>query len=142
MDLEKFEIKNPLKAHLRRNSARRSYKLFSSLNVAQRLSQLYIILRMPFAPERLFKMGVRENSKCPRCSKDHGDLSYIYTGQGFLILLIGYSRSTSRRTLNYVYKVFWMTSQLGLILNRPLIELSFRPISLFLDIERQLTLPQ
>lgn len=48
-----------------------------SLNVTQRLSQLYILLRAPLTPARLFKMGVREDSICARCTRDHGDPIYL-----------------------------------------------------------------
>lgn len=46
----------------------------SSRDVAQRLSQLYIVLRVHLISARLWKMGLRENSECTRCSRDHGDL--------------------------------------------------------------------
>lgn len=48
-----------------------------SLNVAQLLSQLYIILRVHSTPERLYSMGLRENIECTRCSRDHGDLIHL-----------------------------------------------------------------
>lgn len=42
-----------------------------SINTAQHLSQLFIVLRVHFTPARLYKMGIREDSDCPQCSKDH-----------------------------------------------------------------------
>lgn len=36
----------------------------SSLNVAQHASQLYLLLRVHYILERLFRMGVRENLTC------------------------------------------------------------------------------
>lgn len=42
-----------------------------SLNVAQKLSQLYILLRSHYTPLRLYKMGYNH---CHRCKRDHGDL--------------------------------------------------------------------
>lgn len=48
-----------------------------SLKVAKRLSRLYITLRVHFTPARLFRMGVRLDSNCPRCLRDHGDLIHL-----------------------------------------------------------------
>lgn len=44
-----------------------------SLNMAQRLSQLYIVLRVHYTLARLFKMGMRPDLHCPICLRDHGD---------------------------------------------------------------------
>ena len=41
-----------------------------SLNVAQRLSQLYILLRVHYTPDRLVRMGVRDDPSCSRCMRD------------------------------------------------------------------------
>lgn len=41
-----------------------------SLNTVQRLSQLFIVLRVHFTPARLYKMGLREDADCPSCSRD------------------------------------------------------------------------
>ena len=48
-----------------------------SMNVAQRLSQLYIVLRVHYTPARLYKMGIRPDSNCTRCTRDHGDLIHL-----------------------------------------------------------------
>lgn len=48
-----------------------------SLSVSQRLTQLYIALRVHLTPARLFKMGLRENPLCTRYSRDHGDLIHL-----------------------------------------------------------------
>ena len=48
-----------------------------SLNVAQRVSQLYILLRVHYTPARLARMGVRADADCTRCSRDHGDLIHL-----------------------------------------------------------------
>lgn len=48
-----------------------------SLNVAQRLSQLYVLLRVHYTPARLVRMGVREDPSCSRCMRDHGDLIHM-----------------------------------------------------------------
>lgn len=64
--------------------------LMSSLNVAQGLSQLYIIQRVHYTPAKLARMGVRLDSDCPRCAREHGLDPYAvalppattYAGQG------------------------------------------------------------
>lgn len=48
-----------------------------SLNVAQRLSQLYLLLRVHYTPARLVRMGVRDDPSCTRCMRDHGDLIHM-----------------------------------------------------------------
>lgn len=48
-----------------------------SLNVTQWLSQLYILLRVHLTPERLLKMGKREDPMCTRCLIDNGDLIHL-----------------------------------------------------------------
>lgn len=48
-----------------------------SLNVAQRLSQLYILLRVHYTPARLASMGVRSDPECTRCNREHGDLVHL-----------------------------------------------------------------
>ena len=45
-----------------------------SLNVAQRLTQLYIIFRVYYTPHRLQLMGMQNEDTCTRCERDHGDL--------------------------------------------------------------------
>lgn len=49
-----------------------------SHNVTQRLSQLYIVLWVHHTPARLYRIGVREDSECTRCSRDHGDLIHLF----------------------------------------------------------------
>lgn len=44
-----------------------------SLNVTQRLPQLYILLRVHYTPARLVRMGVREDPSCTRYKRDHED---------------------------------------------------------------------
>lgn len=48
-----------------------------SLNAAQRLSQLYIVLRVHLTPARLHRMGISESADCTRCARDHGDLIHL-----------------------------------------------------------------
>lgn len=48
-----------------------------SLNVVQRLFQLLIVLRVHYTLARLFRMGVRADSNCPRCVRDHDDLIHL-----------------------------------------------------------------
>ena len=48
-----------------------------SLNTAQRLSQLFILMRVHYTPARLFRMGLGEDDICPRCARDRGDLIHL-----------------------------------------------------------------
>ena len=48
-----------------------------SLNTAQRLSQLFIVMRVHFTPARLLKMGLAGDDNCPRCVRDRGDLIHL-----------------------------------------------------------------
>lgn len=48
-----------------------------SLNVSQRLTQLYIILRVYYTPHRMYIMGLRPTLLCTRCKRDHGDLIHL-----------------------------------------------------------------
>lgn len=45
-----------------------------SLNVRQRLMQLYLLLRIHFTPARLHAIGILESSMRGKCSRNHGDL--------------------------------------------------------------------
>lgn len=47
------------------------------LNVAQWLSQLYLLLRVHYTPARLVRMGVRDDPSYTRCIRDHGDLIHL-----------------------------------------------------------------
>lgn len=48
-----------------------------SLNVAQKVSQLYIILRVHYTPLKLYKMGRRTDPLCGRCERHQGDLIHL-----------------------------------------------------------------
>lgn len=48
-----------------------------SLHVAQRMSQLYILLQVHYTSARLARMGVQSDSSCTRCKRDHGDRIHI-----------------------------------------------------------------
>ncbi|XP_040184732.1 uncharacterized protein LOC120917483 [Rana temporaria] len=48
-----------------------------SLNVAQRLTQLYIIFRVYYTPRRLQLMGMQTDDVCTRCKRVHGDLIHL-----------------------------------------------------------------
>lgn len=47
-----------------------------SLNVSQKVSQLYILLRVHYTPVKLHKMGRLQNPLCSRCRRTVGDLIY------------------------------------------------------------------
>lgn len=44
-----------------------------SFNVTCCLSQLYILLRVHFTSARIFILGLKENPKCTRCSREHDE---------------------------------------------------------------------
>ena len=48
-----------------------------SLNVSQRVSQLYILLRVHFTPVKLFRMGRAPDPLCGRCRVAQGDLIHL-----------------------------------------------------------------
>lgn len=48
-----------------------------SLNVTQRLSQLYIILRVHHTPLKRHNMGLRPNCICARRGREMGDLIHL-----------------------------------------------------------------
>lgn len=48
-----------------------------SLNVKQRLMQLYLLLRVHFTPARLFTMGVLDSPLYGKSSRDHVDLIHL-----------------------------------------------------------------
>lgn len=48
-----------------------------SVNVIQRLMQLYVLLRAHFTPARLHKMGILDSPICGKCSRDHRDLIHL-----------------------------------------------------------------
>lgn len=49
---------------------------YSSLNVLQCLSQLYILLlRVHYTPFKLHKMGLLVDPLCSKCGRDHEDLN-------------------------------------------------------------------
>lgn len=48
-----------------------------SLNVAQKVSQLYIVLPVHYTPLRLHKMGRRPDSLCDRCRQHQRDLIHL-----------------------------------------------------------------
>lgn len=48
-----------------------------SLNTAQRLSQLFIVMRVHFTPARLYRMGQREDADCPHCTRNRGYLIHL-----------------------------------------------------------------
>lgn len=48
-----------------------------SLNVPERLTQLYTLLRIYYTPHRLHSMGLLSTRTCTRCKRDHGDLLHM-----------------------------------------------------------------
>lgn len=48
-----------------------------SLNVTQRLTQLYILLGVYYTPHRLYVMGLLPTPTCSRCRCDHSDLIHL-----------------------------------------------------------------
>lgn len=42
-----------------------------SLNVTQRLSQLYLLLRVHLTPLKLFTLGLHPDPLCAKCSRDY-----------------------------------------------------------------------
>ena len=48
-----------------------------SLNVSQKISQLYILLRVHYTPVRLFRMGRASDPLCGRCRAAQGDLIHL-----------------------------------------------------------------
>ena len=48
-----------------------------SLNVSQRLTQLYILLRTYYTPHRLHRMNPQLDPTCTRCKRDHGGLIHM-----------------------------------------------------------------
>lgn len=48
-----------------------------SLNVAQKILQLYIVLRVHYTPLKLYKMGKRPDSLCSRCGRNQGNLIHL-----------------------------------------------------------------
>lgn len=48
-----------------------------SLNVTQRLTQLYTLLRVYYTPHRLHAMGLTPTLLCTRCKRDHGELIHM-----------------------------------------------------------------
>ena len=48
-----------------------------SLNVSQRVSQLYILLRVHYTPVKLFRMGRAPDPLCGRCRAAQGDLVHL-----------------------------------------------------------------
>lgn len=48
-----------------------------SLNVAQKVSQLYVLLRVHYTPVKLYKMGKTPDPLCGRCRVEPGDLIHL-----------------------------------------------------------------
>lgn len=48
-----------------------------SLNVMQRLTKLYILLRVYYTPHRLQLMNLQSESMCTRCIHDREDLIHL-----------------------------------------------------------------
>lgn len=76
--------------------------LLCSLNVAQKVSQLYIVLRVHYTPLRLHKMGRQPDPLCGRCGRHQGDLIHLL----WRCLKLHRYWSTVLGTLN---RVFWTT---------------------------------
>lgn len=114
-----------------------------SLNVTLQLYQLYIVLQVHFTPARLCKMGVRDDSVCTRCSRDHGDLIHLLWRYPKLHLYC------TRGTINKVNIptdpkpcLLGILDELPIekLLNRLLPGLSSRPINKFFSTGKQPTL--
>lgn len=74
--IHREKILNRMLESLRRSNGKKQSVTECSLNVVQRLSQLYIVLRTHYTRARLARMGLRWDPTCISCG-DHGDLTHL-----------------------------------------------------------------